>query len=876
MVDTVYVYQDLEEYKKNTNKGQTIGKDALNREPNPNPIDNPQSIEPNTNVKPTMSGTTRKKRIIEPIEYKEYSTTRAPTTAELMKIKDISQRNKNLDKTTNLNPDYSKTTITTVSPAIDYGRINDKGEYEPTNPDIKAPKYVPDVTVSDYEEVTETPTETITKGYSYKKYELPTEKQVVTIETLPTQDIQPISNEETSTKILNFVPEQSYKLAKKLKIGEIKPKRVIVAEKKFFEGGTSAYDVSSKDYYLPKPKTNKIKNVTYVSQGVNIAPFLISAGATALVYSFTPAEIIAIPSAVSGFPKIVRGARKGNVKELSVGVLEASPALIFGVGSAYNYLTKPVYETRTTLYPRGSAYSGENVEGNIGYIKPLRNKYEFSIAAGNPNPDVLIERTSRLRKWLKLEPSETELIKDMSYIDVVIGQTDTKGFAFAMSAGKGVNLNTGTETTGEYWTGTTSKTIKITPEEISANRQYKILARDLERQFGIKVGDSSYDLFISQTQPSYSYGLKPNKVTSTELIAVQKNPTIITKEGNIVTGGDNIFNAKVVSSNKKLLSKEYGSYNFAVEEAQSSDDMVRFMTPSGKKSGLQFGGEVTTQQVAEATSAIPKFKVMQDQTITNVFSSYEATPTMVGGLGKEVSIFFGQGGGLKSNEDITTSGFNFKLPTNTNEIIQVSTEPAIKVKSKVKDVIDNNTPIIIDIVKSGKRTNEITKPIDIVIETPIEAQTPTQSQKLRLDTRQDFKITNPFRPTPKNPSTIVPKMPKFNTNQNSLYSKVRNAFDVFVFNKGREEKIASGLPENKAKLEGFKAVVSNLRASFKLKSRGTTTIEDVSFKLPTTFRVGKYDKMRFVQKKEARFGSRGETKEAQFFRKVRKGKIKWF
>lgn len=122
------------------------------------------------------------------------------------------------------------------------------------------------------------------------------------------------------------------------------------------------------------------------------------------------------------------------------------------------------------------------------------------------------------------------------------------------------------------------------------------------------------------------------------------------------------------------------------------------------------------------------------------------------------------------------------------------------------------------------------------------------------------------------------KLPKVKTNElfASSQSKLKQAYDVLIFNRGKEERIASGLPENKAKQLGVRSVLSNLRASFKLSPHGTTMQEDISFNLPSSFRLGKYDKMRFVQKKETRFGQRGETKEAQFFRKVKKGKVKWF
>jgi hypothetical protein len=202
-------------------------------------------------------------------------------------------------------------------------------------------------------------------------------------------------------------------------------------------------------------------------------------------------------------------------------------------------------------------------------------------------------------------------------------------------------------------------------------------------------------------------------------------------------------------------------------------------------------------------------------------------------------------------------GFDLAVDTRYN----LATKSIVDV-SNVQDVVQGN----------GSRTR--------VIQTQDIAQTQTQvqQQETRLDTpfKRTFDI---FKPNPNvnvrpniEPPQFIPKKKA----PNEILSKIKQAFDVAIFKGGKEQIIAKGLPEGLARKVGVKNVLETLRASFKLKPRGTTTSEDVTYKLPRGFKTSKYDKNRFVQVKNLRFGARAETKEAQFFRKKAKGSAKWF
>jgi hypothetical protein len=159
-----------------------------------------------------------------------------------------------------------------------------------------------------------------------------------------------------------------------------------------------------------------------------------------------------------------------------------------------------------------------------------------------------------------------------------------------------------------------------------------------------------------------------------------------------------------------------------------------------------------------------------------------------------------------------------------------------------------------------------------------------QQQRQRQEQRQIFselttqtarttfsEISRPIQPIPNVMIT------KFKGKGKSILDKVKEAYNVVVFKGGKEQIIGKNLPMGRAKKLGVKNVLSTLRASFKLKSAGTTYMEDIPYEVPSsTFRMSKIEKGRYVQKKNLRFGARPETKEAQMFRKIKKGKIKWF
>lgn len=185
------------------------------------------------------------------------------------------------------------------------------------------------------------------------------------------------------------------------------------------------------------------------------------------------------------------------------------------------------------------------------------------------------------------------------------------------------------------------------------------------------------------------------------------------------------------------------------------------------------------------------------------------------------------------------------------------------------------------ISKSRGREQEIFK--DLTIETQLprfnEIQLPRERQISRIREKQiqrfrELQKTKPIERIILAPTLEITQQKK---KVSSILGKVREAYNVVVFKGGKEEIIGKGLPKGRATALGVKNVLSTLRASFKLKPSGTTSMEDIQFNIPSKqFRMSKVEPGRYVQRKNLRFGVRGETKEAQMFRKIKKGKIKWF
>lgn len=240
------------------------------------------------------------------------------------------------------------------------------------------------------------------------------------------------------------------------------------------------------------------------------------------------------------------------------------------------------------------------------------------------------------------------------------------------------------------------------------------------------------------------------------------------------------------------------------------------------------------------------------------------------------SIFSGQGTyertestpvfGLTSNKFPEQKLDQFgALSTKQLQIIKVV--PQVKA-TEVSNIKSSQLQSVINI----QDTSQVEEQSQLQNQFQLQKQAQLQKQKQFQDTVSSRGFTNiHIFGTP----YIYPKKKKAE-DSSSLFGKIQQAYKVIIYKRGKEVEIAKGLPKGLATKKGVQEVLSTLRASFKLKPSGTTTQEDIFYKMPQGFRLSKYDKNRFVQYKNLRFGSRPETKEAQFFRKVKKGKIKWF
>jgi len=182
----------------------------------------------------------------------------------------------------------------------------------------------------------------------------------------------------------------------------------------------------------------------------------------------------------------------------------------------------------------------------------------------------------------------------------------------------------------------------------------------------------------------------------------------------------------------------------------------------------------------------------------------------------------------------------------------------VKLQDKLQEKVAQ-----LDLIKVQDRVQE---KIQDRIETRLD-----QKLDLKLDTaqklqpRQSTRQRESLRPgRPKPPRPTYTKKPKdisdFARGKSNI--QLRQAFDVFVRKKGKEVRIGEGLTEGRALQLGTKNVKETLRASFKIKARGTTLAEDINFKVDkNTFVPGKRDSSRYVQRRGARLSSLGERRE---------------
>lgn len=354
---------------------------------------------------------------------------------------------------------------------------------------------------------------------------------------------------------------------------------------------------------------------------------------------------------------------------------------------------------------------------------------------------------------------------------------------------------------------------------------------------------------------------------------------------NIGKTKDNIKVGKISNSDVEgIILKNSNSFD---DINTASDFYIK--TAAKKVTAKQFKTLGSSLEIVEKTLPKPTFnypKISKSAVDKIVMNNQVDAPLIVGGTGS-TSLFYAKGR-VDSNYNENQGKLSVAIPENDVSILPkfminvkendniadfATLLPEVKPDIKIKDIIDK---------RSGNRNDNISNNDTVLKYDERTRQDVAEAQAVAQKSKQNIiaKIKNKLKSgTPflfyTKIKVSTPNIKSNNMKKPKLSDNVRKAFDLIVFNKGKEQVIARKLPENRAKLLGVKNVISNLRASFKLKPSGTTTEEDIEYKIPTNqFRLSKVDKSRYVQRLNTRFGSSGETSEAQFFRgKVKK--VKW-
>jgi len=289
----------------------------------------------------------------------------------------------------------------------------------------------------------------------------------------------------------------------------------------------------------------------------------------------------------------------------------------------------------------------------------------------------------------------------------------------------------------------------------------------------------------------------------------------------------------------------------------------------GKKTSFT---KTFTEQVTKNVELLPKpiIKVPTTKTTTKIIG--KDLPRMVGGTGA-VSEYVGTGeyerttGGMVVG-DFTKLGEELEIKSSTTSGTVIETIPAQKIKQEIKPVISTK-PFQV----SGQKpiTIQKTKPKLELKELIIQKLKTRQETILKTKQQAKAKTRPSFKPKPAIQPPIVTPKPKGLSSGRGLGKISKSTIDkfsVFVREKGKDVQLKEKLGLREAKQLLRKELTGTLRASGYI-TRGTE-LEKVRVNLGQGFRPSKVDPFRVVQKKRLRLGTRGETKEVQFFRKKSK------
>ena len=280
----------------------------------------------------------------------------------------------------------------------------------------------------------------------------------------------------------------------------------------------------------------------------------------------------------------------------------------------------------------------------------------------------------------------------------------------------------------------------------------------------------------------------------------------------------------------------------------------------GSQKIQQLKAAATTRAITPTPLKSPTLSILKSNEVSTVFKTgqwegtglYELTAGGLAPLSRTASL-------MAIRENLRLQ----ELPVFQQPITsQIKEQITIPLQIPRVDTIVGSAQISLQVQAQPQQLTQIQVPIITPVQAPISISKNAVSAIPRFDLF-DF---IPFKTKPK--AAMI---------RRDLLGRLKQAFKVITFKRGKEVEIARGLPEGLAKKRGVKEVLSTLRASFKLKPFGTTMVEDLPYRIPASlFTTAKRDRLRYVQKRELRLKARSEIAEIIKIPKTRRKKTKWF
>jgi hypothetical protein len=349
--------------------------------------------------------------------------------------------------------------------------------------------------------------------------------------------------------------------------------------------------------------------------------------------------------------------------------------------------------------------------------------------------------------------------------------------------------------------------------------------------------------------------------------------------------GDKSFNiykdvslSKTIMSNVRKPQLSKGIVLIERETPKIEEDLGFTILQGGEsKSSEQFFKDLygNENKIASAVLKIekkispvkqPSYKPLQ------ILETAEPTPRMVGGQGGVSSIYAGQGT-YEYQEPMSAINIQGRMEKAVIDVFTPAENKSINIlktftKEKEKNVQEINLGFK-DLVKDIQKENLVFK------EEQKQQLKQAQQLKQQLIQKQQLKqaLNTKLIKTPSK-FEFKFKLPELNK-PTTLKQKVEDLFGdfkVFVTKKGKEVQLEESFTNlGSARDVLKKELISTLRAGGGIISKGKKlSFEEIGL-FGEEFRRSKINPYKVIQVKNRRFGSGGETKEAQFFRKAKGG-----